>query len=303
LNAKKFISLVQPKLAVFIKYEFWYFHLNELKNRDIPVILISGIFRNDQLFFRWYGRPLRSVLNCFGRFFLQDDASLHLLQSIGITNAEISGDTRFDRVWQISQQPLKLPIIESFNNQKKIFVAGSTWPEDEKIIGELINSNTNGWKWIIVPHEINSAHLSQLKNKWPAELIFYSQTNEVNLQEKKILMIDQVGLLSSVYSYADMAYIGGGFGKGIHNILEAAVFGIPVIFGPNYQKFNEANELLELGGAKSVSNGSDLKNAFQNFTEEEIEIGEVNRNYVIRKKGATERIMNYLIKEGAEKQS
>ena len=293
-NAHKFVDAIQPNLSVFVKYEFWYHYLSELKNRNIPALLISGIFRRNQPFFQWYGALWRKMLHFFQKLFLQDEPSLQLLRSIDINNAEVAGDTRFDRVWEISQSPQKLPLVEIFKGQEKLFVAGSTWPMDEQILDDLVNSSQPGWKWVIVPHEIDTGHLRRINDRWREQLCNYSQAGNEKLSSRKILLIDKVGLLSSVYSYADMAYIGGGFGKGIHNVLEAAVFGIPLIFGPNYHRFNEANELLQHGAAKSVKSNSELKQAFEIFAGKESSFGIVNKNYVQEKKGATQRIMNYL---------
>ncbi|MEP7129025.1 MAG: glycosyltransferase N-terminal domain-containing protein, partial [Chitinophagales bacterium] len=295
-NAKLFVSLVKPQLAVFVKYEFWYHHLKALQEQQIPALLISGVFRKRQLFFKWYGRPWRSVLHLFQHLFLQDDDSLQLLLSINIQNASVAGDTRFDRVWQIAQHPKDLPIIKSFRGRNKLFVAGSTWPEDEKLLLELIQLKTYPWKWILVPHELSEQHLATLSNKFKDEAIFYSSATKENIAGKRILIVDEMGLLSSIYSYSNMAYIGGGFGKGIHNILEAVVFGVPVLFGPKYQKFNEAIALQIFGGAQSVSDSKELIAAFQHFNEQSFSFKTVNRNFVAMQKGATEKIILHLEK-------
>lgn len=292
-NAQRFVSLVKPQLAVFVKYEFWYHHLQTLQRANIPCILISGIFRKDQLFFKWYGKPWRCVLHFFQHLFLQDETSLQLLQSIGIRQATVTGDTRFDRVWQIAQQPKTLPVLQSFKGTAKVFVAGSTWPEDEQLLAELILLKPSSWKWIIVPHELNKQHLEELKSKWN-ESVLYSTASAQEIQDKRILIVDEIGLLSSIYSYADMAYIGGGFGKGIHNLLEAAVYGIPVLFGPQYQQFNEAHALLKSGAAKTVRDSTELIQAFHHFAGQPLAVAMINRDYVNAEKGATAKIMKYL---------
>ena len=217
-----------------------------------------------------------------------------MLHSIGVQHATVSGDTRFDRVWQIAQQPEALNIIEDFKGTGKLFVAGSTWPEDERLLSTQLQDRANSWKWVVVPHEISRHHLEELRNKFREQSVFYSSATKEELAHKPILIVDAVGLLSSIYRYADMAYIGGGFGKGIHNILEAAVFGIPVLFGPNYHKFIEAKDLLTLGAAASVYNGTTLTEYFLQFSTQPPSFASVNRNYVNQQKGATEKIMHYL---------
>lgn len=293
-NARQFIALVKPSLAIFVKYEFWYQHLQALQQQDIPVLLISGIFRKKQLFFQWYGKPWRSVLRLFRHFFLQDQASLQLLHSLNIQNATVTGDTRFDRVWEIALHPETLPVIQSFKGSSRLLVAGSTWPEDEKILEELIRLNPPQWKFILVPHELNDQHLNMLKSRFRDEAILYSSADTDNCSSKRILIVDAMGLLSSVYSYGNMAYVGGGFGKGIHNILEAAVYGLPVVFGPHYQQFNEAVTLLSQGGASSVDSAEELIRAFHHFNERTDSVKSINRNFVASQKGATDLIMDYM---------
>jgi 3-deoxy-D-manno-octulosonic-acid transferase len=293
-NAAQFIGLVKPRLAIFVKYEFWYHFLKELQQQQIPALLISATFRKEQLFFKWYGSPWRNVLHRFQHLFLQDTHSLQLLESISVHHTTVSGDTRFDRVTQIAQESAELHIIKDFKGTNKLFVAGSTWPEDEQLLSTLIHDPSNSWKWVIVPHEISKHHLEALRNKFKEQAVFYSLATKEELAHKSILIVDAVGLLSSIYRYADMAYIGGGFGKGIHNILEAAVFGIPVLFGPNYHKFNEAKDLLTLGAAASVHNGTTLTEYFLQFSRQPHSFASVNRNYINQQKGATEKIMHYL---------
>ncbi len=289
--ARKFVCLINPKLAAFVKYEFWYHHLRELYKNTIPVILISGIFRKDQLFFKWYGQEWSKVLHFFSHLFVQDQLSFQLLQTLQLKNVAIGGDTRFDRVWQIAQQATGLSKIELFKNNQKLFIAGSTWRADEKLIKTLINKN-NDWKWIIVPHETDDSHLSATKILFP-DAVFYSELLGDKPTNSKILIVDEVGLLSSLYRYADIAYVGGGFGKGIHNILEAAVYGIPIIFGPNHQKFKEAADLLKIGASKSINNADELIMAFEEFGRG-TSLAEQNNIYIEKNKGATEKILHYL---------
>ena len=276
LNAIRFLRLVRPVMAFFIKYEFWSNFLHILKHRNIPTYSVSGIFREDQVFFKWYGRSYANVLKCFTRFFVQNEESKRLLEGIGITDVDVVGDTRFDRVLQIKEAAKHLPICEafrkgvavsssssalsSFDSEKesrpdfKVFVAGSSWPPDEEIFIRFFNEHKD-WRLLIAPHVIAEEHLklilSLLKNK---KVVRYTQTNPEEAAKADVLIIDCFGLLSSMYNYGDIAYIGGGFGVGIHNTLEAAVWNMPVIFGPNNKKFQEAQGLLKSGGGFEITN-------------------------------------------------
>ena len=276
LNAIRFLRLVRPVMAFFIKYEFWSNFLHILKHRNIPTYSVSSIFREDQLFFKWYGRSYANVLKCFTRFFVQNEESKRLLEGIGITDVDVVGDTRFDRVLQIKEAAKHLPICEafrkgvavsssssalsSFDAEKesrpdfKVFVAGSSWPPDEEIFIRFFNEHKD-WRLLIAPHVIAEEHLklilSLLKNK---KVVRYTQTNPEEAAKADVLIIDCFGLLSSMYNYGDVAYIGGGFGVGIHNTLEAAVWNMPVIFGPNNKKFQEAQGLLKSGGGFEITN-------------------------------------------------
>ena len=276
LNAIRFLRLVRPVMAFFIKYEFWSNFLHILKHRNIPTYSVSSIFREDQVFFKWYGRSYANVLKCFTRFFVQNEESKHLLEGIGITDVDVVGDTRFDRVLQIKEAAKHLPICEafrkgvavsssssalsSFDPEKesrpdfKVFVAGSSWPPDEDIFIRFFNEHKD-WRLLIAPHVIAEEHLklilSLLKNK---KVVRYTQTNPEEAAKADVLIIDCFGLLSSMYNYGDIAYIGGGFGVGIHNTLEAAVWNMPVIFGPNNKKFQEAQGLLKSGGGFEITN-------------------------------------------------
>ena len=276
LNAIRFLRLVRPVMAFFIKYEFWSNFLHILKHRNIPTYSVSSIFREDQVFFKWYGRSYANVLKCFTRFFVQNEESKRLLEGIGITDVDVVGDTRFDRVLQIKEAAKHLPICEafrkgvavsssssalsSFDSEKesrpdfKVFVAGSSWPPDEDIFIRFFNEHKD-WRLLIAPHVIAEEHLklifSLLKNK---KVVRYTQTNPEEAAKADVLIIDCFGLLSSMYNYGDIAYIGGGFGVGIHNTLEAAVWNMPVIFGPNNKKFQEAQGLLKSGGGFEITN-------------------------------------------------
>lgn len=259
-NAAKFIEHINPFLAVFTKYEYWYHYFNELNRRQIPLYVISGIFRHQQVFFKWYGGLHRKMLNFVTHFFVQDEQSQTLLKTIGINNVTVSGDTRFDRVWENAQSPKEIEIVAQFKAGKPVFIGGSTWPKDEELIAALIPLYP-GWKFIFAPHEIAETKIQALLKLIPqGKAIRFSQINDLSaLPGYQVLIIDNIGMLSSLYQYGDIAFIGGGFGAGIHNILEAAAFGLPVIFGPRYQKFKEARDVVEKRLGFSVINEEELK--------------------------------------------
>jgi 3-deoxy-D-manno-octulosonic-acid transferase len=288
-NAKKLIKVLNPEIAIFTKYEYWYHYFNELHKAQIPIYIISGIFRPGQIYFRWYGGFNRKILNCVTHFFLQNEESRFLLESINIRNVTISGDTRFDRVAENAQTAKQLPDIEQFCAGKDVLIAGSTWPADEELLKGLIDLNPD-WKFIIAPHEIDEAHLSAIKSLFPNAITYSTLKDEANAQ---ILIIDNIGSLSSIYQYGKIAYIGGGFGVGIHNTLEAAAFGMPVIFGPNYQRFQEAKDLIKLNAAQSISTKEELIAAFKELTASSIP-GQLASQYVDKQKGSTEAILQQL---------
>lgn len=295
-NAQKFISTINPVMAIFTKYEYWYHFFNELHKQHVPLYIISGIFRPGQVFFKWYGGLHRKMLKLVTWFFVQDIPSKHLLHDAGITNVTISGDTRFDRVWANAQQPKQIPEIAAFKNEQKIFIAGSTWPADEKLIAALATQHPD-WKFIIAPHEIGEDKISELVNLLPKETtVRFSQINTLSALHTT-LIIDNIGMLSSLYQYADIAYIGGGFGAGIHNTLEAAAFGMPVIFGPKYDKFKEARDLVELKAGFSVNSQEEL-NAIAGLLMKDDTArhtaSAIAKNYVGQHIGATDAIMNYI---------
>jgi 3-deoxy-D-manno-octulosonic-acid transferase len=298
-NARRFIETINPKLAIFTKYEYWYHFFNELYKRNIPLYVISGIFRPNQVFFKWYGKLHREMLGCVARFFVQDEQSIQLLSAIGINNVIVSGDTRFDRVWTNAQQPKTIAAIEEFKNGKNIFIAGSTWPADEKLISSLVKENRD-WKFIFASHEISEEKIKSLISLLPPKsAIRHSQiaSSAPHLSTYRVMIIDNVGMLSALYQYGKIAFIGGGFGAGIHNTLEAAAFGLPVIFGPNYSKFKEAHDLVELKAGFSITDEASLKvitnkliNDQQFYNEASKEI----QNYVKEHTGATKTIIEYI---------
>ena len=290
-NARKFLLLVKPKMAIFTKYEFWPNYFKALAHNQTPLYIISGIFRPNQVFFKWYGGFYRNVLKCVDHFFVQNDESALLLKSIDITEIDISGDTRFDRVFENAQSPKELASVKAFCQNSPVLVAGSTWLEDEKLLTELVTENPD-WKIIIAPHEIHASHIDELVKLFP-EAIKFSEI-DVKPMNSQILIIDNIGMLSSLYQYGRIAYIGGGFGAGIHNTLEAAAFGLPVIFGPNYQKFQEAKDLINIGAAKSIGNAKGLIAAFEFFKHTE-ESGTIAKSYVAEKKGATDMIIDRIL--------
>ena len=259
LNAIRFLRLVRPVMAFFIKYEFWSNFLHILKHRNIPTYSVSSIFREDQVFFKWYGKSYAGVLKCFTRFFVQNEESKRLLESIGIKDVDVVGDTRFDRVLQIKEAAKQLPICEAFQKDYHVFVAGSSWPPDEDIFLRFFNAHKE-WRLIIAPHVIGEDHLSQILSKIEGKkVVRYTQTSPEEAAEADVLIIDCFGLLSSMYHYGDVAYVGGGFGVGIHNTLEAAVWNMPVIFGPNNKKFQEAQGLLKSGGGFEINGYEDFE--------------------------------------------
>jgi 3-deoxy-D-manno-octulosonic-acid transferase len=288
-NASKLIKALNPEMAIFTKYEYWYHYFKELSQNEIPIFIISGIFRPNQIYFKWHGGFNRKILRFVTHFFVQNEESKALLQQINITNVSLSGDTRFDRVAENAQKPKQLDIVEKFSHNKKVFIAGSTWPADEQLLSVLAKSNPD-WKFIIAPHEIDPSHISSIQTLFPASIKYSSAIGDITEQ---VLIIDNIGLLSSIYQYGDIAYIGGGFGVGIHNTLEAAAYGIPVIFGPNYQKFQEAKDLIRIGAAKSIGNQDELVDAFKTLMSTP-NYGKIASNYVDEQKGSTDKILSYL---------
>ena len=307
LNAIRFLRLVRPVMAFFIKYEFWSNFLHILKHRNIPTYSVSSIFREDQVFFKWYGRNYAGVLKCFTRFFVQNEESKRLLEGIGIKDVDVVGDTRFDRVLQIKEAAKKLPICEAFrtgvassqsadvpHHDFKVFVAGSSWPPDENIFIPFFNEHKD-WRLLIAPHVIAEEHLklilSLIKGK---KVVRYTQTTPEEAAEADVLIIDCFGLLSSMYNYGDVAYIGGGFGVGIHNTLEAAVWNMPVIFGPNNKKFQEAQGLLKSGGGFEINTYEDFSGLMSSLMNDETflkQAGDKAGAFVAHLAGATDKVL------------
>jgi 3-deoxy-D-manno-octulosonic-acid transferase len=304
-NADTFIQLVQPSMALFVKYEFWYHYLNVLKNKQVPTFLVSAIFREEQPFFKNYGGFWRKMLDCYHHIFVQDEKSLTLLRNAGFGNrSSISGDTRFDRVRDIAGQPVELPEIAHFCAQNPVMVAGSTWIEDEEILDHYANQHP-GTKFIIAPHEIDETHLREIEKMFKKSLRYSAlseayQKNYLDeiLKEKHVLIMDNMGMLSKLYRFAMITYVGGGFGgAGIHNILEAAAYGKPVIFGPVNQKSREAQDLQELGTAFTISSALELESLLDdlfNHPERCEKMGQTASAYVQKEAGATKTIMHYI---------
>ena len=302
-NAKRFVELVDPALAMFVKYEFWYYYLTELKARGIPTLLVSGAFRGEQPFFKWYGGMFRDMLGCLDHFFLQDEASGNVLKAIGIDkNVSISGDTRYDRVAAIAHSITPIPAIEKFKGTSKILIGGSTWPGDENVLKDCIQALPADWKVVIAPHEVDSAHIKQVKELFDNSILFSELDVENAGQDKKVLIINNIGMLSRLFAYGDVAFIGGGFQKGgIHNILEPAVFGLPVIFGPVYEKFVEAKELAAIHYVFPVSNADECSAVLQKLVADEEYRGGLNyalREFMRGKTGATKMILDEIKAKG-----
>ena len=301
-NARRFLRAVHPVMAFFIKYEFWYNYLHILKHRNVPVYSVSSIFRPDQVFFKWYGRQYGRVLNCFTHFFVQNEQSKELLGKIGIHNVLIVGDTRFDRVLQIKEASKQLPVIKAFKQDAKVFVAGSSWPPDEEIFIKYFDKHRD-WKLIIAPHVIGEDHLKQIEALLEGrKVIRYSEYSGLSenagysdeLANAEVLIVNCFGLLSSIYHYGDVAYVGGGFGVGIHNLLEAAVWDVPVFFGPNNQRFQEAQGLKK-GGGFEIANYDDFQKQMDRFMTDEAYLADQGRlagRFVKGQAGATQEVLS-----------
>ncbi len=294
-NARRFLRTIRPEMAFFIKYEFWYNYLHILRHRGVPTYSVSSIFRPNQIFFRWYAVSYRRVLRCFTHFFVQNEVSRQLLHGIGIDQVTISGDTRFDRVLSIKEASKQLPLVETFVGKERpmVFVAGSSWPPDEEIFIRYFNEHKAA-KLIIAPHVIGEDHLSQIVSRLDGKAVRYTQATEETLKEARTLIIDCFGLLSSIYHYGTVSYVGGGFGVGIHNVLEAAVWGIPVIFGPNNKRFQEAQGLIASGGGFEIIDYDDfaqLLDRLSGDTDYLQSCGQKAGAFVRKQSGATETIL------------
>jgi 3-deoxy-D-manno-octulosonic-acid transferase len=289
-NARKFYRLVNPDKIFFVKYEFWYFYLKEAQKNDIPVYLVSAIFREDQVFFRPYGKWYRNILKYFTHIFVQNENSKRILMENNITNVSISGDTRFDRVREIAAGTSKIPLAKEFVGDKKVLIAGSTWKKDEELLIHYMEETDLDLKMIIAPHEVHESNIQRLVRAFTRKnVICFSEADLETVNEADVLIIDSVGMLSSLYQYGTIAYIGGGFGKGIHNILEPATFGLPVFFGPNYQKFKEAVDLIKLGGAFSINQYSYLMKKLTYLMKDPNQIDEIKnivKSYIEKNSGS-----------------
>jgi 3-deoxy-D-manno-octulosonic-acid transferase len=303
-NAKKVIDALNPDLVLWVKYEFWFYYLHELKQRNVPLILISGIFRPGQPFFKWYGKIWKQMLNCFTHLFVQNEVSAQLLVTLGFNkNVSISGDTRFDRVIAIAAQFQSLPLIENFCSNSKIMVAGSTWEDDEAELTHYVKANPQV-KFIIAPHEIDAENLKDVQTEFPGALLYSQLKNDEskipisNQLGSNVLIIDNVGMLSRLYHYADITYVGGGFGAdGVHNVLEAAVYGKPVVYGPEYGKYAEAIGLVECGGGIPIENALELETVLNKLWQDRdllLEKGNAAKEFVYANAGATNKIIQFI---------
>lgn len=299
-NAIRFLRLIRPVVAFFIKYEFWYNYLHILRHRNVPLYSVSSIFRKDQVFFKWYGYQYRHVLKCFTHFFVQNEESKRLLGTLGMDNVMVTGDTRFDRVMQIARESKDIPAVSAFKNEKRVFVAGSSWLPDEQIFIPYLAKHPD-WKLVIAPHVIDESHLEQIMKLLEGRKVMrYTQIKAEDvekLENSDVLIIDCFGLLSSIYKYGDVAYVGGGFGVGIHNLPEAAVWNIPVIFGPNHQKFKEAIELKECGGGIAINDAADFEEVMNELIESNERLrgaADAAGSYVSSHSGATTKLLDFL---------
>ena len=297
-NAKKFLALTHPDLAIFVKYEFWRNFLRQLHLKQTKTLLVSGIFRAEQAFFKTHLNWYRNQLYYFTHFFVQDKNSENLLQNIGFDNVTVSGDTRFDRVFELAQSPKEIPFFKEFCENSTVLIAGSSWPQDEELLIKYINEATGAvQKFIIAPHNIHIPDIKRLVEKIQKKTVLNSELNAENVTSASVIIIDSIGILNAAYSYASMAYVGGGFGVGIHNVLEPATYGIPIIIGPNYQKFKEAVDLVNAGACHPVKSYEELYNVLQNWGQNKelvLAKGAVSKEYVQKHTGATQKILAYI---------
>lgn len=296
-NVHKFLEAAHPDLAIFIKYEIWPNYLAALNSVNTPTFLISALFKNNQNFFKWYGSFMRKALTNFSHFFVQNEKSKELLNSIDFKNVTVAGDTRFDRVTEILDRNNSLEFMVHFKQNQFCFVLGSTWPEDEKLIVEYINNTSLPIKFVIAPHTIKNKHIEEIIEAIKKPVARFSELENIAIEDYEVLIIDTIGILTKIYSYADLAYVGGGFVTGLHNTLEPAIFGIPVIIGPNFNGFAEAEELVQLGGVNSIKDSSqfnNLVNTYSKNNEYRLKTGQINANYIQEKAGATKRIVDEL---------
>jgi len=295
-NAKHFIEIVNPSKAFFIKYEFWYNYLFQLKNNNIPTYLISGVFRKNQLFFKWYGSAYKKMLSYFTYFFVQNSYSQDLLISNGYNNVSITGDTRLDRVYENSLNPEKPSLIKKFTENKTTIILGSSWPDEEKIIAEFIKSTKKDFKFIIAPHNVNKTHIKEIEVLLNEDYIKYSEASYDNISNYKTLIIDNIGILANTYQFTDIAFIGGGFTGALHNILEPASFGNVILFGPKHTKFHEAEELMNVEGAYEIKYTDDLIAITNHLLIDDnlMKFQDINKNYIKKGRGSSEEIINQI---------
>lgn len=292
-----FLDVVRPKVVVFVKYEFWLNMLIELRNRNIRTFIVSSIFRKNSIFFNPFGGIWRKALHSFETLFVQDEASKRLLAEIGVTNVVVAGDTRFDRVIAIAESAERVEVVEQFKGGSRLFVAGSTWGRDEEILLPLINGNPD-IKFVVAPHEMDEGRIERLLREVKGGAVRYTELEQSNFADKQVLILDTIGLLSRVYGSADWAYVGGGFGAGIHNTLEAVVYGLPVAFGPKYRKFKEACDLISLGVGKSVADSAELKMWFDTLRDDSdklAKIADLAKEYTLKQHGVTERLVKMIL--------
>lgn len=298
-NAKQFLNIVNPEFTVFVKYDIWPNFLNELKQRNGRAILISALFRKKHTYFKWYGSHLRKALQSFEHIFVQNDTSKTLLKTVNITNVTVSGDTRFDRVSNQLSQNNTISFISEFKGDSVCVVIGSSWPEDEAILIPYINNNASKkLKFIIAPHNINDIQIKNISTKLEVEYVLFSEMEHQNIKDSSVFIVNTIGLLSKIYSYADIAYVGGAMGKtGLHNILEPAVFGIPIVIGKNYDTFPEAKTMIKNGGVISIKDIANLNNELNRLVQspkERLQMGSINENCIKKNKGAVNQIMDYI---------
>jgi len=303
-NSKKFLKLVHPSLAILIKYEFWPNYLFQLQKNNITTILVSGLFRASQIFFKSYGSFMRKALTSFDHFFVQDEVSLELLHSIDFKNVSVSGDTRFDRVSNQLKQDNSLDFINKFKEDSLCIVCGSTWPEDEAVLLDYINTSSENVKFIIAPHNIDADKIETFRKKIEKKVILFSEKRNTDLSEYSVLIVDAIGILTKIYSYADIAYIGGAMGKtGLHNILEPATFSVPIVVGQHLQKFPEAQKLQQLEGLFSISNSISCSQILSKLVDDEdfrLKTGTIAKQYIENNTGATEKVLSYIDKLNKE---
>jgi 3-deoxy-D-manno-octulosonic-acid transferase len=296
-NAKKWIEIIEPDLAIFVKYEFWYHYLNTLQQKNIPTILVSAIFREKQIFFKWYGGLFRKLLKGFKQVFVQNEASAQLLKKLDLKQIQIAGDTRIDRVLDIAKTAKSYPIIATFTQDHPTMIVGSSWAPDEELLADLLKEDTSQhWKFIFAPHQIKEPAIKGLEKRLNETAIRYSEAETQDLSNARILIIDNIGMLSSIYKYGNIAYIGGGFGAGIHNTLEPIAFGLPVIFGPKYKKFEEACFLVKNGGAFSVKESRELIEVFKHLEDKSHyqQASAKAKAYVDHNQGASKQVVQYI---------